>query len=46
MSKTTEKTLAYVKECVEKIAYGSVIITVHDGKVTQVDTTEKKRFAK
>ncbi|MFI9224449.1 DUF2292 domain-containing protein [Peribacillus castrilensis] len=28
----------------EDLQYGSVLITVHDGEITQVDTTEKKRF--
>ncbi len=31
-------------EDVQKIQYGSVIITVHEGEITQVDITEKKRF--
>ena len=28
----------------QNLQYGSVVITVHDGEITQVDTTEKKRF--
>jgi len=46
MSKEIETTLEYVKESLENLAYGSIAITVHNGKVTQVDTTEKKRFGK
>ena len=34
-----------LREDVQKIQYGSVVITVHDGEITQVDITEKKRFA-
>lgn len=29
----------------EKLEYGSLTITVHDGEITQIDTTEKKRFS-
>lgn len=28
----------------EKLEYGSLTITVHAGEITQIDTTEKKRF--
>lgn len=28
----------------QSIRYGHVQITVHDGKIVQVDTTERKRF--
>ena len=44
MSKVTEQTLDYLKESIDKIAFGSVVITVHNGKITQIDTTDKKRF--
>ncbi|MED4128815.1 YezD family protein [Shouchella hunanensis] len=30
----------------EKLEYGSLLITVHNGKVTQVDCTEKRRLNK
>ncbi len=33
-----------IREQVESIGYGSVIITVHDGKITQVETSKKIRF--
>jgi hypothetical protein len=29
----------------KELEYGSVMITVHDGQITQIDTTEKKRFS-
>ena len=28
----------------QSLRYGNVQITVHDGKIVQVDTTERKRF--
>jgi hypothetical protein len=36
--------IKYILERLEQIEYGSINITVHEGKVTQVDTTEKSRF--
>lgn len=36
--------LKYVTERLKSIQYGSVEITVFNGKVVQVETTEKRRF--
>ena len=36
--------LAVVHDKVAAIRFGSVQITVHDGRVTQVEATEKTRF--
>jgi len=33
-----------VRENVENLRFGSVQITVHDGRVTQVESIEKTRF--
>ena len=33
-----------IKELVSSLKFGSVIITVHDGKITQVETSTKIRF--
>lgn len=33
-----------IRESLEKIKYGSVLITIHNGKITQIDSTEKWRF--
>ena len=33
-----------IKELISGLKYGSVIITVHDGKITQVETSTKIRF--
>ncbi|MCQ6558690.1 YezD family protein [Paenibacillus mendelii] len=45
------KPLLLDQEWLERIAgqvngleYGSVLITVHDGRVVQIDRTERKRF--
>jgi hypothetical protein len=33
-----------IKTAVEKLKYGTVIITVHNNKITQMEVSEKKRF--
>jgi hypothetical protein len=36
--------LATVSERANNLRYGSVLITIHDGRVTQIDTVEKIRI--
>jgi hypothetical protein len=33
-----------IRDSVEKLKYGTVIITVHNKKITQIEVAEKKRF--
>ncbi|PZD95876.1 DUF2292 domain-containing protein [Paenibacillus sambharensis] len=33
-----------ILEQVNGMEYGSVLITVHDGRIVQIDRTERKRF--
>lgn len=42
---STEHWLGVVRERVAAIRFGSVQITVHDGRVTQVEAIEKTRIA-
>lgn len=35
----------YILSTLKSMEYGSVVITVHDGTITQIDKTEKTRFA-
>lgn len=46
MPKLGEEHIAYLEDSLKNIEYGSILITVHDGYITQIDTTEKKRFTK
>ena len=39
-----EKIWENIKRAVNGLEYGSVIITVHDGKIVQIDTNSKQRF--
>ena len=41
---TAEAWLAIVREKVEAMRFGSVQIVVHEGRVTQVESTEKTRL--
>ncbi|MDQ0200458.1 YezD family protein [Neobacillus ginsengisoli] len=34
----------FILSTLKNMEYGSVIITVHDGTITQIDKTEKTRF--
>ena len=33
-----------ISGAVEKLLYGTVVITVHNGKITQIEIAEKQRF--
>ncbi|WML28278.1 YezD family protein [Neobacillus sp. OS1-33] len=35
----------YILSILKGLEYGSVVITIHDGTITQIDKTEKTRFA-
>ncbi len=37
--------LALVGEALGRLRYGAIQLTVHDGKVMQIDITERKRLA-
>lgn len=36
--------LRHVAEALEKLRYGVIQLTVHDGRLMQVDVTERRRF--
>jgi hypothetical protein len=37
--------LALVSEALSRLRYGAIQLTVHDGKVMQIDVTERKRLS-
>lgn len=39
-----EENIATVREALQNLRYGNISLTVHDGRVVQIDVTEKKRF--
>lgn len=38
--------LSAVREYLGKLRFGSIAITVHDGRIVQLDVTEKRRLAR
>lgn len=36
--------LGLVADALDRLRYGSILLTVHDGKVMQIDVTERKRI--
>jgi hypothetical protein len=39
-----EESIASVREALTGLKYGNVSLTVHEGRVVQIDVTEKKRL--
>ncbi|HEX6594119.1 MAG TPA: YezD family protein [Bacillota bacterium] len=46
MVKLDEEKINHLSASLRELEYGSIVITVHDGEITQIDTTEKRRFFK
>lgn len=47
ISRTTlasEEALAAIGEQLEKIRFGSIALTIHEGRIVQLDITEKRRL--
>ena len=44
MGKLDEIKVEHILSSVQNLQYGSIHITIHDGEIIQVETTEKKRF--
>jgi len=41
---STEAIIRGLRKDVESLRYGTITIKVHNGKITQVEITEKRRF--
>ena len=39
-----DESIASVREALSGLRYGNVSLTIHEGRVVQIDVTEKKRF--
>ncbi|MBA4493934.1 YezD family protein [Paenactinomyces guangxiensis] len=42
---TTDEQMGRILKALEGLKYGSVLITVHDSHIVQIDRTEKQRFS-
>lgn len=40
-----EAALATIREYLENVRFGSIALTIHDGRIVQLEVTEKRRFA-
>lgn len=43
-SRLLEESLASVREALSGLQFGNVSLTVHNGRIVQIDVTEKKRL--
>jgi len=43
-TKLIDESIASVREALLGLRYGNVSLTVHEGRVVQIDVTEKKRL--
>ena len=41
---STDTVIQDLKKVIESLKYGTVAIKVHNGRITQVEITEKRRF--
>ncbi|RVT44000.1 DUF2292 domain-containing protein [Sphingobium algorifonticola] len=39
-----ERSVATIRAALEGLRFGSILLTVHDARVVQIDVTEKTRF--
>ena len=41
---TRDEALAVILEALERLRFGTIHVTIHEGKLVQVDITDRKRF--
>jgi len=41
----SQEVLAYIESTLTSLRYGTLTLTIHDGRVVQIDRTEKLRLA-
>ena len=39
-----DETLSHLRETLGALRFGNVVLTVHEGRVVQIDVTEKRRL--
>ncbi len=39
-----EEALAAIRDCLTRIRFGAIALTIHDGRIVQLDVTEKRRL--
>jgi hypothetical protein len=38
-----DEALAAIRDCLRTIRFGSIALTIHEGRIVQLDVTEKRR---
>lgn len=46
MVNSKDRVVEQIVKDARSVQFGTISITIHDGEITQVDVTEKKRFTK
>jgi hypothetical protein len=41
-----EEALAAIRDCLQRIRFGAIAVTIHEGRVVQLDVTEKRRLTR
>lgn len=41
---TVEEGIATIRDALSALAYGNLVLTVHEGRLVQIDVTQRKRF--
>ena len=39
-----EEGIATIRDALAALSYGSLVLTVHEGRLVQIDVTQRKRF--
>jgi hypothetical protein len=39
-----EEGIATIRDALTALSYGSLVLTVHEGRLVQIDVTQRKRF--
>lgn len=43
-TQTSEQVIAAVRDALGRLRFGTIQLTIHDGRMVQMDVTEKQRF--
>ena len=41
-----DEAIAAIRESLQRLRFGAIAITIHDGRIVQLDVTEKRRLAR
>jgi hypothetical protein len=44
VASSPEEAIAAIRDYLQKIRFGSIALTIHEGRIVQLDVTEKRRL--